>query len=138
MSDFEQVLLRLKERLGVPSDKGVAALLGLGEKALNARKRRGVFPVDKLKALAADRPDLKIDVKYVLTGMSDAFDRRLEAITRTTKLAQHLYPEDISKGALVRDVLLGADLDSREIIDLAFERYELEQRPSAPRKKGAK
>lgn len=88
MSDFEEVLLRLKERLGVASDKGVADLLGMGEKALNARKRRGSFPVDKLKALAADRPDLRLDVKYVLTGRSDELERRLAAITTANRVAE--------------------------------------------------
>lgn len=84
---FDEVLLRLKERLGVTSDKGVAELLGMGEKALNARKRRGSFPVDKLKALAADRPDLRLDVKYVLTGESDELERRLAAISTATRIA---------------------------------------------------
>ena len=48
MSDFDRMLLRLKERLGVSSDKAVAEMLGIGEKALNARKRRDSFPIDKL------------------------------------------------------------------------------------------
>lgn len=87
MPEFDDVLLRLKERLGVPSDKGVAELLGMGEKALNARKRRGSFPVDKLKSLAADRPELRLDVKYVLTGVSDELERRLAAISISNKIA---------------------------------------------------
>ena len=113
-------------------------MLGLGEKALNARKRRGVFPVDKLKALAADRPELKLDVKYVLTGVSDALERRLEAIKRTTELSVRLYPEDRVKGLLVRDVLLGAEFGSSEIIDHAVESYVAARQAKSPRKKGAK
>lgn len=70
MSEFEAALLRLKERLGVASDKAAADALGLSDKALNARKRRGVFPADKLYALAAKRPELDLDVMYVLTGES--------------------------------------------------------------------
>lgn len=93
MSDFEEALLRLKERLGVPSDKGVAELLGMGEKALNARKRRGSFPVDKLKALAADRPELRLDVKYVLTGQSDELERRLAAIGTANRVAEGVVDE---------------------------------------------
>lgn len=65
---FEPVLLRLKEQLSVSTDKEVAALLGLGEKAFNARKKRGAFPEDKLLALVAKRPDLNLDVAYILTG----------------------------------------------------------------------
>ncbi|WP_198321699.1 helix-turn-helix domain-containing protein [Methylococcus sp. BF19-07] len=68
MSDFEKILLRLKEQLGASDDKDVAELLGLTDKALSARKRRNAFPEDKLRALAQQRPELGIDVAYVLTG----------------------------------------------------------------------
>lgn len=138
MNDFEQVLLRLKERLGVASDKAVAELLGMGEKALNARKRRGVFPADKLKALATDRPELQLDVKYILTGVSDALERRLDAIKRTTEQSVRLYPEDRAKGVLIRDVLLGVEMESREIIDTAIETYMAMRQAGTPRKKGTK
>lgn len=68
--DFGALLLRLKEQVGIPTDKEVAALLGMSEKAFHARKTRGAFPEDKLFALAAKRPDLRIDVDFVLTGVS--------------------------------------------------------------------
>ena len=70
MKSFESVLLRLKAELKIQTDKEVGALLGLQEKAFNARKRRESFPADKLRALAQQRPDLNIDVDYVLTGVS--------------------------------------------------------------------
>jgi phage repressor protein C with HTH and peptisase S24 domain len=38
--------------------------------AFSARKKRGAFPEEKLWALAQKRPDLKIDVLAVLTGIS--------------------------------------------------------------------
>lgn len=94
MSDFEKTLLRLKERLGITSDKGVAELLGMGEKALNARKRRGSFPEEKLKALALDRPELHLDVKYVLTGRSDELDRRMAAIKTATQIAASVREDE--------------------------------------------
>lgn len=67
MTDFEKVLLRLKEQLGVATDKEAAAMLGLADKAFNARKRRGAFPEDKLWALSSSRPD--VDISYILTGV---------------------------------------------------------------------
>lgn len=65
---FDWVLLRLKESLGIHEDQDVAALLGMTKAALSARKSRDSFPEDKLLALVAKRPDLNIDVAYVLTG----------------------------------------------------------------------
>lgn len=65
---FGEALLRLKQQTQLHSDKAIAELLGLSEKAFSARKTRDVFPEDKLFALAAKRPDLEIDVAYVLAG----------------------------------------------------------------------
>jgi transcriptional regulator with XRE-family HTH domain len=70
MENFKNCLLRLKEQLGVEMDKDIASLLGLQTRAMTARKRRDSFPVKELEALAASRPDLGIDVRYVLTGQS--------------------------------------------------------------------
>lgn len=68
MHDFEEKLLRLKQQVGLVEDQDVAALLGLGKAAFSARKVRRSFPDDKLFVLKAQRPDLDIDVAYVLTG----------------------------------------------------------------------
>ncbi len=87
MSDFEDQLARLKTALALPEDQDVAELLGMTKAAFSARKSRGSFPVDKLKALAADRPKLKLDVRYVLTGVSDELERRLAAVGTATKIA---------------------------------------------------
>jgi len=65
---FYAKLNRLKTALGKTKDKEVAEELGLGEKAFNARKTRGSFPEKELRALAQQRPELGIDVEYVLTG----------------------------------------------------------------------
>ena len=71
---FKSVLLRLKEQAGLEEDKQVAELLGLSDKAFNARKSRSSFPEDKLFALVQRRPDLKIDPLYVLSGDRSASD----------------------------------------------------------------
>jgi transcriptional regulator with XRE-family HTH domain len=68
MNDFGMALLRLKEQVRLEADKDVAELLGLSDKAFHARKARGSFPEDKLFALATKRPELGIDVNYVLKG----------------------------------------------------------------------
>ena len=67
-NSFDLPLLRLKSSLGISNDQDVAALLGLTKAAFSARKKRGAFPDDKLRALASSRPDLRLDVCYVLTG----------------------------------------------------------------------
>lgn len=68
MGNFQAALLRLKEHLGLETDKEVAELLGMTVKAFTARKARDSFPEEKLRALAQRRPDLPIDVDYVLNG----------------------------------------------------------------------
>lgn len=71
MSDFEKGLLRLKEQLGVATDKEAADFLGLSDKALNARKRRDSFPTKEVFALAAQRPELGLDPDWIVTGSSN-------------------------------------------------------------------
>lgn len=68
MSFFAHALLRLKEQLGVQSDKEVAALLEMSPTAFADRKKRDAFPEDKLFAYAAKHPERDLDVAYVLTG----------------------------------------------------------------------
>lgn len=77
MNDFAQQLGRLKIALGKSKDVEVADALGMAKTALAERKRRGSFPDRELYALAAKRPDLKIDVAYVLTGIPSEAHSRL-------------------------------------------------------------
>lgn len=70
MTEFEKKLIRLKEQLGVAQDKEIAAILGMESRAFTARKARGAFPEDKVRALVVDYPNL--DVRYVITGMRDS------------------------------------------------------------------
>lgn len=66
--NFDQILLRLKQQLGVTTDKEVAGALGLSKTAFAERKRRGVFPVEAVAVLAGRNSN--IDVDYVLNGVS--------------------------------------------------------------------
>lgn len=82
------------------------------------------------------------DVSYILTGKSvderqSALEDRMDALQRCTRRSLELT-EDVQKGELIRDVLLG-DLWSRpEIIEAAIERYvalRQAQSPNGIRKK---
>ena len=86
MSSFEKILLRLKERLGVQTDKEVAAALGLSIKAFTARKMRGAFPEDKLRLLASERPEL--DVDYILVGRQDVHAAALSQVDESVSPGQ--------------------------------------------------
>ena len=79
---------RLKVALRAGKDKEVAEALGLSEKAFNARKARNSFPEKELRALAQQRPELGIDVEYVLTGgtLSQHQRRVYEDITEVLRL----------------------------------------------------
>ena len=72
MNFFDEAALRLKQQLKVKTDREVAKLLGLSPVAWVGRKKRGNFPETDLYALAAKRPDLCVDVDYVLTGITGA------------------------------------------------------------------
>ena len=87
MRVFDSQLLRLKQALGITEDQDVANVLGMSKAAFSARKSRGAFPDDKLKALASDRPELRLDVKYVLSGVSDELERRLSAVSTASRIA---------------------------------------------------
>lgn len=68
MNSFDEITLRLKPQLKTTEDKVVAKFLGFKPSAWVNRKKRDAFPEKELYALAAKRPDLNIDVQYVLTG----------------------------------------------------------------------
>ncbi|WP_218239779.1 hypothetical protein [Comamonas fluminis] len=68
MNFFEEATLRLKQQLHTTQDKEIASALGLSAQSWAGRKKRENFPEVELYALAAKRPDLKINVEYVLTG----------------------------------------------------------------------
>ncbi len=76
LTEFEEKLLRLKQCLSVTADQAVAAALGMTKAAFSDRKKRDAFPEGRLYALAAKRPDLQLNVDYILygTGMRLADD----------------------------------------------------------------
>lgn len=92
---LEQMLLRLKEQMGVQSDKEIAEALGMDASAFNKRKRRGSFPEDKLLALVARRPELRIDTVYVLTGQRSMPDqaRKMFDMAAATTLSANVSDE---------------------------------------------
>lgn len=90
MREFDRQLLRLKEALGKTDDQDVASALGMTKAAFSARKTRGVFPEDKLAALAIQRPELGLDVGYVMTGRHAELERRLAAVRSATDIASRV------------------------------------------------
>jgi len=68
MNFFGEATLRLKQQLQTTQDKEVASTLGLSPQSWAGRKNRGNFPEKELYALAAKRPDLGIDVDWILGG----------------------------------------------------------------------
>lgn len=104
MVEFSEQLKRLKRSLGLVEDQEIAEALGMTKAALSARKARRSFPIEKLKLLAAGRPELRLDVKYVLTGITAELERRLEAIHKPNKNPygvaeeppQNVVPVDVS------------------------------------------
>lgn len=68
MNFFEEATLRLKQQLHITQDKDVASALGLSAQSWAGRKKREKFPEKELRALAQQRPDLGVDVEFVLTG----------------------------------------------------------------------
>lgn len=89
MREFDRQLIRLKEALGVTEDQDVANALGLSKAALSDRKKRGAFPDDKLLALIAKRPDLKLDFDYITLGRHSS---EFEAIVEKHQPEHHKSP----------------------------------------------
>lgn len=78
MNFFDEAALRLKQQLKVTENKQVAEALGMTGNAWTMRKRRDAFPETELRALAQQRPELGIDVEYVLTGGTLSTHQRRE------------------------------------------------------------
>lgn len=125
MDAFEQALMRLKQRLGVRTDKRVAEALGMTPAALNERKKRGSFPADKLRAAAQLHPEWGLDVDYVLTGDSDVerrFASAADALRDATSRAQRLPLGDRER-VLVRDVLWAVSTDRPDMVGAFIDDY---------------
>lgn len=134
MREFDHQLLRLKQALGAAEDQAVAAALGLSKAAFADRKKRAAFPADKVKALAADRPELGLDVQYVLTGTTARFDSSIDKLRRASETAQELaLPR--REQMLVRDILYGASERSAHMLGETIENYVAERAAEKPRKR---
>lgn len=68
MNFFEEATLRLKQQLGMTQDQEVAKVLEMTPRAWAGRKKTESFPETEVLALSARRPELGLDVSYVLTG----------------------------------------------------------------------
>lgn len=79
MDFFPEVLTRLKHALRVSKDQEVAQALELSKTAFSERKKRGAFPEKELRALAAKRPELGLDMNYILTGIEGSAQALLDA-----------------------------------------------------------
>lgn len=70
MENFIDISNRLKTALSVSMDKDIAEILGISKYSFAERKKRNSFPEKELEILAAKRPELNLDVEYILTGYS--------------------------------------------------------------------
>ncbi|MBV8249112.1 MAG: hypothetical protein JO200_11755 [Comamonas sp.] len=92
MNFFEEATLRLKQQLRATQDKEIALMLGLSAQSWAGRKKRGSFPEKELRALMQQRPELGLDVDYVLTGEG----------------MRHITGQQDSKGQALADAVLTA------------------------------
>lgn len=122
MNEFEHIALRLKQSTGAGSDRELAALLGMGEKTFGSRKMRGKFPTELVYVLAAKRPDLNIDVDYVLTGQTRAFLERIDALKQATDTAMSLQLP-LDEQVFVRDLLFAIHQKDSEFVHLLIESH---------------
>lgn len=105
MDDFESRLTRLKQATGLFEDQEIAAALGMSKAAFADRKKRDSFPEDKLFSLSAKRPDLGLDVDYILTGEEGGY-----TVVRAGQLRELLVELNWSDERLALELgLLGAD-----------------------------
>ncbi len=111
MNFFEEATLRLKQQLQTTQDKEVAAALGLSAQAWVGRKNRGNFPEKELRALAQQRPELAIDVEYVLTGGRMSPHER-QAIDRATQFTSELEGLDAASRQRLMALAHQAGLDT--------------------------
>lgn len=108
MDFFSDSLARLKHELRVSKDGEVAVALGMSKTAFAERKKRGSFPEKELKNLAETRPELEIDVPYVLTGerqfddqeTQDQFVSRMQAINHMNAVVAALPLNEIGRDRL--------------------------------------
>ncbi|MFU2080630.1 helix-turn-helix domain-containing protein [Avibacterium endocarditidis] len=68
VENFENQLKRAKECLGVKSDAAFAKAIEMPVTTFSSRKKEQKFPEKELFALKAKRPELNLDMDYILLG----------------------------------------------------------------------
>lgn len=124
---FSEALSRLKHELRVSKDGEVAALIGLGKTAFSERKKRGSFPDREVVALARNRPELGVDVAFVLTGVRAKTQATLAGIRAAADVAARMPGDDegraLAAAAIARQIVLQSDeqmlLDAYRAMDAA-------------------
>lgn len=75
MSYFNEVMDRLKEKLGVEEDKDIIELFdGMSASAFSQRKRKGSVPYEDIINVCRDRG---ISIDYVIKGKPESFEAEL-------------------------------------------------------------
>lgn len=100
MNNFDKRLLRLKLAVLLRTDQEVAAMLGLKKGAFCARRKNDSFPDEAVLALSGKRPELKLDVPYILTGVASpelAESKKNGHQTTPSKLGLTPIPHDFHK-----------------------------------------
>ncbi|MFQ1022754.1 helix-turn-helix domain-containing protein [Avibacterium paragallinarum] len=96
MKTFTDILNRLKTELSVTMDKDIAEFLGMTKSAFAERKRRDVFPEEALRLADLRRPDLKLNVEYILTGDVDIHQKIKELDQKIPHIKEdEIDPENI-------------------------------------------
>ena len=101
MDLFSDSLGRLKHYLRVSKDQEVAEALGMSKTAFSERKKRNSFPEKELCVLAQQRPELGIDVEYVLTG-GTLTQRERDHLESARAMTLQLPVEDAEKQQLLK------------------------------------
>ncbi|MDR1063030.1 MAG: helix-turn-helix domain containing protein [Azoarcus sp.] len=86
MNFFEAASLRLKQQLAVTQDQELANAFGMSKRAWAGRKSVNNFPEIELYALAKKRPELCLDVDYILTGKTQSMRIMENAVAATAEL----------------------------------------------------
>ncbi len=119
MENFLGMVNRLKQQLGVQSDKDVAQALGLSPTAFNQRKARKAFPEKELLALIAKRPDLGLDFDYVTLG---THSQVFEASAKKAAKAPLIGPDERMAGLFAAL----SPASRKEVLAMALRLRELE------------
>lgn len=112
---FAAKLRRLKQCIGLDEDQDVAALLKMSKGAFSVRKLRGSFPDDKLFVLAAERPELALDVTYVLTGDRSVQGRLRQSIEASSRMLGSMPLNDRKANERLAEIAAEMAVESIEL-----------------------